>query len=67
LLSKGFIEQHRPTVRQKDVSSFDFFQELLVVRNRSEWWGSVDCVILKRLVWRKKRKTAHLSLVLTRQ
>jgi hypothetical protein len=32
--------------RQKDVSSFDFFRELLAVHNRREWWGSVDCVIL---------------------
>jgi hypothetical protein len=47
------LEQHRrfgslrfALTRQKDVTSFDFFQELLVVHNRSEWWGSVDCVIL---------------------
>jgi hypothetical protein len=30
--------------RQKGVSSFDFFTELLVVHNRSEWWESVDGV-----------------------
>jgi hypothetical protein len=33
-------------VRSNASSSFDF-PELLVVHNRSEWWGSVDCVILK--------------------
>jgi hypothetical protein len=50
LLSKGFRATSPlqfALTRQKDVSSSDFFQELLVVHNRSEWWGSVDCVILK--------------------
>jgi hypothetical protein len=49
LLSKGFRAASPlrfALTRQKDVSSFDVFQELLVVRNRSEWWGSVDCGIL---------------------
>jgi homospermidine synthase len=49
LLSKGFgaTSPLRFTLtRQKGVSSFDFSKELLVVHNRNEWWGSVDCVIL---------------------
>jgi hypothetical protein len=50
LLSKGFRATSPlrfARTRQKDVSNFDFFRELRVVHNRSEWWGSVDCVILK--------------------
>jgi hypothetical protein len=51
LLSKGFRATSPlrfALTRQKDVSSFDFFPELLVIHNISEWWRSVDCVILSQ-------------------
>jgi hypothetical protein len=48
LLSKGFRASplRFALTRQKGVSSFDFFQDLLVVHNRSEWRGSVDWEVL---------------------
>jgi hypothetical protein len=48
VLSKGFRATSPlrfALTRQKDVSSFDVFQELLVVHKRSEWCGGVECVI----------------------
>jgi hypothetical protein len=64
LLSKGFRAtsplRFAPT-REKDVSSFDCFQESLVVHNRSEGGGSVDCVILRNLKLSKESPKPKIS------
>jgi hypothetical protein len=64
LLSKGFRATSPlwfSLTRQKGVSSFDFFQEFLVVHNRSEWWGSVDCVILSATHHKSKNQELELD------